>query len=140
MAELYQHSHHSCCYTLGMRAKKYLIIALLPALAITSSVFAESKRIDVYSLSQNYWDTQNGDTLSAIAEQLLPNNPAMQRKLMSDIISQNPDAFKNNDPDYMRANIRLWLPNRLTQKDSKANPEYTRVESFSWGNIKRPKR
>jgi Tfp pilus assembly protein FimV len=123
-----------------MDRKIKVIIALLAVLFAAPSVFAESKRVEVYSLSQHYWDTQSGETLSGIAAQLLPNNPAMQQKLMNDIISQNPDAFQNNDPNYMQANTRLWLPNRLAKTDSKADPKYTQVESFSWGNIKRPKR
>lgn len=135
---LYQHSSDSCCYTKKM--KNYLIVLLLSAMSFAPSAFAESKRIEVYSLSQNYWDTQSGETLGGIAAQLLPNNPAMQQKLMANIISQNPDAFQDNDPDYMLANTRLWLPNRTAQADSKADPQRTQVESFSWGNIKRPKR
>ena len=99
-----------------------------------------SKRIEVYSLSQNYWDTHSGETLSGIVAQLLPHNPNLQHKLMNDIISQNPNAFQDNNPDYMLANKRLWLPNNLAQTDSKADPQRTKVESFSWGNIKRPKR
>ena len=123
-----------------MIKENYLIIALLAALGVAPSAFAESKRVEVYSLSQNYWDIQAGETLSEIVAQLLPNNPAMQQKLMIDIISQNPDAFQDNDPDYMLTNTRLWLPNRLAQTDSKADPQRTQIESFSWGNIKRPKR
>ena len=122
-----------------MKRKIYSIALILSAIIAPSS-FAESKRIEVYSLSQNYWDTQSGDTLGGIVKQLLPNNPSMQKKLMSDIISQNPHAFQDDNPDYMLANKRLWLPNRLAQTDSKADPQRTKVESFSWGNIKRPKR
>ena len=117
-----------------------LHLALLGTLGFSLPAFADSKRIEVYSLSQNYWDTQPGETLGGIVAQLLPNNPGMRQKLMLDIINQNPDAFQDNDPDYMLANTRLWLPNRLAQTDSKADPRHTQIESFSWGNIKRPKR
>ena len=120
--------------------KIYLTSLILCALAFSAPTFAESKRIEVYALSQHYWDIQSGETLSGIAEQLLPNNPAMQQKLILDLISQNPDAFQDNNPDHMLANKRLWLPNRLAETDSKADPQRTRIESFSWGNIKRPKR
>jgi len=113
---------------------------LLGILGFTLPALAESKRVEVYSLSQHYWDTKSGETLGEIVRQLLPNNPRMRPELMADIISQNPDAFLNNDPDYLLANRRLWLPNRLAQTDSKADPQRTQVESFSWGNIKRPKR
>jgi len=64
----------------------------------------------------------------------------MRHKLMTDIVSQNPDALPDGNADFMRANSRLWLPNNLTQTDSKADPKRTEVESYSWGNIKRPVR
>ena len=118
----------------------HLILLLIASLFFTAPALAEPTRIEVYPLSQHYWDTQPGETLSQVAAQLLPNNSGMQQKLMRDIIQQNPDAFQDNDADYMLANVRLWLPNRLAQTDSKVDPERTRVESFSWGNIKRAKR
>jgi len=42
--------------------KAFVVITL----AISSVAYAEhkSKRIEVYSLSQNYWDTRYGDTLA----------------------------------------------------------------------------
>jgi len=91
-------------------------------------------------MSQQYWDTQSGETLGEIVTQLLPNNPNMRQKLMADIINLNPDAFLDGDPNQMLANKRLWLPNSTNQTDSKADSKYFEVESFSWGNIKRPKR
>ena len=118
----------------------HLILLLIASLFFTAPALAEPTRVELYPLSQHYWDTQPGETLSQIAAQLLPNNPGMQHKLMTDIIQQNPDAFQDNGPDYMLANTRLWLPNHLAQTDSKVDPERTVVESFSWGNVKRPKR
>ncbi len=44
--------------------------------ADTYDTNSESKRIEVYSLSQNYWDTQYGETLGEIVLHLLPNDPA----------------------------------------------------------------
>ena len=113
---------------------------LLTALVVSASSAADSKRIEVYPLSQHYWDSQAGQTLGEIALSLLPHNPRMQQNLMRDIVKLNPDAFINDDPDHLLANKRLWLPNHLTQADSKVNPSHHSVESFSWGNIKRPKR
>ena len=118
----------------------HFILLLIASLFFTSPALADSTRIEVYPLTQHYWDTQPGESLSGIIVQLLPHNPNMQQKLMADIVSQNPDAFQDSDADYMLANVRLWLPNHLTQTDSKVDPEKTRVESFSWGNIKRAKR
>ena len=144
MAELYQHSHVSCCYTQAMERKDILSLlthlALLSTLSVSLPVLAESKRVEVYLLGQHSWGIQSGDTLGGIAGQLLTQNPGRRPKPMADINHQNPDAFQDNDPDYMKANTRLWLPNRLAKTDSKADPRTTQVESFSWGNIKRPKR
>ncbi len=109
-------------------------------LAFSLLLPAESKRIEVYPLSQNYWDTKPGETLGEIAHNLLPNNPRMQAQLINDVINMNPDAFVNNNPDRMKANTRLWLPNRLTQADNKVDVSKYSVQTFSWGNIKRLKR
>ena len=98
-----------------------------------------SKRIEVYSLSQNYWDVQYGDTLGTIAHHLLPNNPLKREALQQDILHLNPDAFTGGQPEKLLAGKRLWLPGYVKQADSRANPATTTVESYSWGNIKRPK-
>ena len=106
-----------------------------------SYVIAEpqSKRIEVYSLSQNYWDTQYGDTLGDISHHLLPNNPSKRETLRQDILHLNPQAFINGDPARLLADKRLWLPGYMKQADSKADPRTTTVERYSWGNIKRAK-
>jgi len=97
----------------------------------------ESKRIEVYSLSQNYWDTRYGDTLGDIVHHLLPNNPAKREALKQDIVHLNPQAFINGNPEQLLADKRLWLPGYMKQADSKADPKTTTVERYSWGNIKR---
>ena len=122
-----------------MEWKRNIIVALL-FLHPWQLVQAESKRIEVYSLSQNYWHTKSGETLGEIAQQLLPNNPRMQQRLMKDIVALNPNAFQNNDADRMQANTRLWLPGNMTTPDTKVDRSKTSVQSFAWGNIKRPVR
>ena len=97
----------------------------------------KSKRIEVYSLSQNYWDTRYGDTLGDIVHHLLPNNPAKREALKQDIVHLNPQAFINGNPEQLLADKRLWLPGYMKQADSKADPATTTVERYSWGNIKR---
>ena len=98
-----------------------------------------SKRIEVYSLSQNYWDTQYGDTLGEIALHLLPSNPAKHEALKQDIVHLNPHAFISGNPEKLLADKRLWLPGYMKQADSEVNPATMTVETYSWGNIKRPK-
>lgn len=108
-----------------------------------SSTVTESKRIEVYSLSQNYWDVQYGDTLGGIAHHLLPNNPLKRETLQQDILHLNPEAFINGQAEKLLAGKRLWLPGYMTghrkQADSKTDPTTTDIETYSWGNIKRPK-
>lgn len=99
----------------------------------------QSKRIEVYSLSQNYWDVRYGDTLDEIVHHLLPYNPSKHASLQQDIIHLNPKAFISGDPARLLAGKRLWLPGYMKQADSKADPVTTSVETYSWGNIKRPK-
>jgi Tfp pilus assembly protein FimV len=97
----------------------------------------ESKRIEVYSLSQNYWDTRYGDTLGDIVHHLLPNNPAKREALKQDIVHLNPQAFINGNPEQLLADKRLWLPGYMKHADTKVDPATTTVERYSWGNIKR---
>ena len=116
-----------------------VVATILLCTSISSAAIAEqqSKRIEVYSLSQNYWDTRYGDTLGEIARHLLPNNPVKRVTLKQDILHLNPQAFTNGDPEQLLADKRLWLPGYMKQADSKVNPGTTTVEKFSWGNIKR---
>jgi hypothetical protein len=119
----------------------FLLCASSPGLAAdTYGNNSDSKRIEVYSLSQNYWDTQFGDTLSDIAYYLLPNNPGKRAALQEDILHLNPDAFIGGDPAMLLAGKRLWLPGYMKQADTSADPSTTIVESYSWGNIKRQRK
>ncbi len=104
---------------------------------LSSTASAESRRIEVYPLTQHYWDVEHGDTLGEIVATLIPKNPHLQRKLMLDILTLNPDAFPYGNPHLMLANKRLWLPNAVIQPDTAVDsPDYT-VETYQWGSIKK---
>ena len=103
----------------------------------TSLAWAESKRIEVYPLSQNYWDIKTGDTLGVIVNTLIPGNPYLQEKLMRNIVSTNPHAFPGGNPNHMLANKRLWLPNAVKPPNDSTNPSGYTIESFQWGSIKK---
>ena len=120
-------------------ARLIFVILLISASTSLHAAQTESKRIEVYSLSQNYWDVQQGDTLSSIAHHLLPNNPSKRKALQQDILQLNPNAFIAGQPEKLLAGKRLWLPGYMKQADSKVDPATTTVEVYSWGNIKRPK-
>ena len=121
----------------------FIVLMLFSAQSVVADTYDSkpaSKRIEVYSLSQNYWDTQHGDTLSGIAQYLLPNNPSKRASLQQDILHLNPDAFVGGDPAMLLAGKRLWLPGYMQQADSRADPSTTIIETYSWGNIKRQRR
>ncbi len=113
---------------------RYLVLLILFS---SSLAWAESRRIEVYPLSQNYWDIKTGDTLGEIVSTLVPKNPYLQGKLMRDILSLNPDVFPGGNPNYMLANKRLWLPNAVKRPDDSIYSSGYTVESFQWGSIKK---
>lgn len=113
---------------------RYLVLLIL---LLNSLAWAESRRIEVYPLSQNYWDIKTGDTLGEIVDTLIPDNPYLQQKLIRDILSLNPDIFPDGNPNFMLANRRMWLPNAVKQPDGTAtSPDYT-IETYQWGSIKK---
>jgi Tfp pilus assembly protein FimV len=113
-----------------------LLMAALLSSACMVQALAESKRVHVYPLTQQYWDVQTGETLSDIAAALLPGASQHRQRLINDIAELNPDAFIGGDPDRLLANQRLWLPNTITRPASQQNAE---IQEFTWGYIKRQK-
>ena len=112
---------------------------LLLLLSSSNMAWAKSIRVEVYPISQQYVDVNSGDTLIGITTELLPNNPDMQRRLIADIVRLNPKAFVENNPNRMAANIRLWLPGKMTKADTVVDKSKHDVKTFSWGNIKTTK-
>ena len=113
---------------------RYLVLVLMLS---TDFAWAESKRIEVYPLSQNYWDVKYGDTLGEIVDTLVPHNVYLQGQLMRDILTLNPDVFPDGNPHWMLANKRLWLPNAVKPAETPVDPHDYSVESYQWGSIKR---
>jgi len=112
---------------------KYTLLVIVITCFCTAH--AESKRIEVYPAGQAYRDVNPGDTLGEIVAQLLPNNPAKRSKLMRDIVKLNPDAFSDANPDFMRANVRLWLPGHSLSLNRAIDKNKYRIQAFSWGYI-----
>ena len=111
---------------------KYLF-AIIITLGCFLNAHAESKRIEVYSNGLSYWDVQQGDTLSEIIAQALPNSPRRRHSLLNDIVQLNPAAFIQNNPDLLKAGVRLWLPGHGSNLIKQINKNNTR--KFSWGYI-----
>jgi hypothetical protein len=105
-------------------------------LFFTIQVSAESKRIEVYPLTQQYWDINAGDTLGSIVNSLMPANQYLQEKLMREIIALNPEVFPEGQPDRMLANKRLWLPNAVMRAHNTDLSDYI-IENYQWGSIRK---
>lgn len=119
---------------------KYKILLLMVSLLINSTAYSgTSKRVEVYAISQNYWDVKPGETLGEIVTQLLPDNPSMRRTLLHEIVKLNPDAFSQSNPDNLKSNIRLWLPNNAAAMRNTVDKSKYDVQSFSWGQVYKPK-
>lgn len=104
-------------------------------------VQADSQRIVVSPNPQMaYYDVQRGDTLSGIAQRILPSRPTWRSQLMQRLVAINPDAFVSGDPDRLKANVRLWLPDEFSGIHRGKRPAHAQVEQFSWGTITRPVR
>ncbi len=116
---------------------KYFLILII--LFTPAAFYAESQRIDVYSVNQAYWDVQAGETLSEIIKELLPHNSNKHAVLMDEIIQLNPDAFINGDADAMKANVRLYLPGYMQGLNKKVNKDKYSIKEFSWGYIQQAK-
>jgi len=124
------------------RCISLLFCALLSTQAgLLNSLHAgsESKRIEVYRISQSFWDVKPGDTLGEIVQQLLPDNPAMHKRMIQEIMQLNPDAFSNSSPSSLKAHVKLWLPNNAPMIKKQIDKNTHHVQSFSWGQVITPK-
>ena len=98
---------------------------------------AESKKVQVFENSQQYWDVKQGQSLSEICQQLKTGGSS-KLACQQQILSSNPDAFINKNPDRLIAGKRLWLPGSY-QSVSKLSSKKYNIQKFSWGEIKTPK-
>lgn len=117
-----------------------LLSIIFSGLLFTGSFASQSKRVEVYSISQNFWDVTPGETLGDIVKQLLPDNPGLREKLLYQIVELNPDAFSQSNPDNLKANVRLWLPNNAPAMRQIKDKKLFSVKSYSWGQVYTPRR
>lgn len=117
----------------------YLLISAALCTDLIADTTSNSKRIEVYAISQSFWDVTQGESLSEIVLQLIPDNTSKREKLFNDILKTNPQAFLKNNPDKLKANVRLWLPNGAVVRDSPSLSNKYEIRSFHWGQIYRVK-
>lgn len=116
----------------------FILTALLTGAGQVSA--GESKRIEVYAISQSFWDVRPGESLSEIVLQLLPEYPAMRDKLMHDIVDLNPSAFIQGNPNQLKAHVRLWLPDHINMLRKRKSSQHYHIQSFDWGQVYTPRR
>lgn len=101
---------------------------------------AQPTRIEVYSISQFFWDVSPGETLGEIIQRILPDSQAQRAPLLRQILNLNPHAFVQANPNRLKANVRLWLPNNTSRNQRKKDKNKYQSQSFSWGQIHKVKR
>jgi hypothetical protein len=66
---------------------------------------------DEVTLSSGYYLVQPGDTLDELIVRLVGNTPIRKKVLREAFVHANPNSFRNSNPNYMLAGIRLRIPN-----------------------------
>ena len=66
---------------------------------------------DEVTLSSGYYLVQSGDTLDELIVRLVGNTPIRKKVLREAFVHANPNSFRNSNPNYMLAGIRLRIPN-----------------------------
>ena len=65
---------------------------------------------DEGALSAGYYLVQPGDTLDDISVRLVGDTPIRKGILREAFVHANPNSFRNSNPNYMLAGIRLRIP------------------------------
>ena len=68
------------------------------------------KVLDEGALSSGYYLVQPGDTLDEVIVRLVGDTPIRKRVLREAFVQANPNSFRNSNPNYMPAGIRLRIP------------------------------
>ena len=67
--------------------------------------------MDESSLNQSgFYIVQPGDTLDEIIVKLIGETPIRNRVLRDAFVQANPNSFRNSNPNYMLAGVRLRVP------------------------------
>ena len=61
-------------------------------------------------ISSGYYLVQPGDTLDEIIAQLVGETPIRRRIMREAFVQANPNSFRNGNPNYMLAGVRLRVP------------------------------
>ena len=65
---------------------------------------------DEGALSSGYYLVQPGDTLDEVIVRLVGETPIRKKILREAFVHANPNSFRNSNPNYMLAGIRLRIP------------------------------
>ena len=61
-------------------------------------------------ISSGYYLVQPGDTLDEIIAELVGETPIRRRIMREAFVQANPNSFRNGNPNYMLAGVRLRVP------------------------------
>ena len=62
------------------------------------------------AMNSGYYMVQSGDTLDEIIGELVGDTPIKKRILREAFVQANPNSFRNSNPNYLLAGVRLRVP------------------------------
>lgn len=100
------------------QSHRTVIASLLVMLMVLPAAFAEEPAYDQLPDDRVLYIAP-GQSLSALVERLYPERPDRWAEIRGWIVSHNPHAFVDGDPDRLRADIRVKLPSgaALAERD-----------------------
>jgi hypothetical protein len=114
MKNIYQYTLISICLLIFPAVSQSASLEIDRALEILLTDYDIDDYLEVLdegALSSGYYLVQPGDTLDEIIVRLVGDTPIRKRVLREAFVYANPNSFRNSNPNYMLAGIRLRVPN-----------------------------
>jgi hypothetical protein len=114
MKNIYQYTVISICLLIFPAVSQSASLEIDRALEILLTDYDIDDYLEVLdegALSSGYYLVQPGDTLDEIIVRLVGDTPIRKRVLREAFVHANPNSFRNSNPNYMLAGIRLRVPN-----------------------------
>ena len=114
MKNIYQYTLISICLLISPAVSQSASFEIDRALEVLLADYDMDDYLEVRdegTLSSGYYLVQPGDTLDEIIVRLVGDTPIRKRILREAFVHANPNSFRNSNPNYMLAGIRLRVPN-----------------------------
>ena len=114
MKNIYKYTFISMCLSIFPAASQSASLEIDRALEILLADYDMDDYLGVRdedTLNSGYYLVQPGDTLDEIIVRLVGDTPIRKKVLREAFVHANPNSFRNSNPNYMLAGLRLRVPN-----------------------------